>query len=96
MTRKLDDVSRLRFLTAEYSDDLASLTVEGLEAEFFRKEEGRLEKTWRYLADEKLRQSVAARGGEHVVRGGHDVVSRISEAIRMIVNTYPNLRLGDS
>lgn len=76
------------FLLSQYSDDLASLFVEGLEAEFFRTKEELLNKIRYYLADESLRRSVAARGRERVRRDGHDVVSRMKYVTNTILEAY--------
>jgi spore maturation protein CgeB len=74
------------FLLMQYSDDLTSLFVEGLEAEFFRSKEELLVKMRRYLADNELRRSIAARGRQRVHRDGHDVISRMKQAIDIISN----------
>lgn len=83
------------FLLSQYSDDLATLFTEGLEAEFFRSKEELLDKIRRYLAYDHLRRSVAAQGRERVHRDGHDVVSRMKQALSVIFETCPGLGRGD-
>lgn len=72
------------FLLSEYSDDLATLFVEGVEAELFRDRDELLATIGHYLADDEARQAVAAAGRRRVVADGHDVVSRMAEALQAI------------
>lgn len=64
-------------LLSEFSEDLASLFREGVEAEFFRDERQLIEKLQRLVGDETLRRSIAAAGAMRVRQDGHDVVSRM-------------------
>lgn len=64
-------------MLSEYSDDLASLYEEGVEVDFFRNKEEMIRKIRLYLADEKLRGSVAQAGFQKVRAAGHDIDSRM-------------------
>lgn len=76
-------------LLSEYTDDLATLFREGVEADFFRSKEELAAKLKLYLGDEDLRLRVAEKGRQRVLADGHDVVSRArlvlawAEAIRL-------------
>ncbi|MFZ2412564.1 MAG: glycosyltransferase [Candidatus Methanoperedens sp.] len=72
------------FMLSEYSDDLATLYKEGVEADFFRSREELIAKLKRYLEDETPRQSVAAAGYHRVISDGHDVVSRMKQVLEWI------------
>ncbi|MDA8117002.1 MAG: glycosyltransferase [Actinomycetota bacterium] len=63
-------------MLSEYSDDLASLYLEGVEAAFFRTPAELVAKLASYLADDRRRESVAAGGYRRVWADGHDVLSR--------------------
>lgn len=68
-------------MLAEYTEDLAALFRAGEEADFFRTRDQLADKLSFYLADEKRRQAVAARGRRRVIEDGHDVVSRMRQVI---------------
>ena len=68
-------------LLSEYSDDLASLYSPGVEADYFRDAASLVAQLHRYLADDALRQSVAAAGARRVREDGHDVVSRMRDLL---------------
>jgi spore maturation protein CgeB len=72
------------FLLSQYSDDLATLFAEGVEADFFRNRDELLAKIGRWLADDGARRAVADAGRRRVQRDGHDVVSRMAEAVRVL------------
>jgi spore maturation protein CgeB len=65
------------FMLSEYTEDLASLFEEGVDAEFFRSREELLDKVKFYIAHEELRQKIAENGYRRVIRDGHDVNSRM-------------------
>jgi spore maturation protein CgeB len=71
-------------LLSEYSDDLAGMFREGVEADYFRSPEEMIEKIRCYLDDDALRRRVAAAGRLRVVDDGHDVVSRMAQVIGWI------------
>lgn len=71
-------------LLSEFSEDLASLYREGVEAEYFRDERQLIEKLERLVGDESLRRSIASAGALRVRRDGHDVVSRMELLITRI------------
>lgn len=77
-TRRCFEIPASRTLMlSEYSDDLASLYEEGVEADFFRDKDELIRKIRMYLADEGLRNSVAEAGYRKVTAAGHDIDSRI-------------------
>lgn len=69
------------FMLAEYSEDLASMYCEGVEAEFFRSEEELIKKMHYYLTNEHSRHAIAAAGKRRVNADGHDVVSRMKQVL---------------
>ncbi len=72
-------------LLSEYSDDLASLFEEAVDAEYFRSREEFRSKLRHYLVDaEAARVRVAQAGCLRVSRDGHDVVSRMREVVLQI------------
>jgi spore maturation protein CgeB len=72
-------------MLAEYTDDLASLYLEGEEAEFFRSPAEMAEKIERYLDDDICRNKVAAGGLRRVHADGHDVDSRMRQVLTWVV-----------
>lgn len=72
------------FLLSEYTEDMASLYEEGVEAEFFRSKAEMLEKIRFYLANPAERERIAAAGHAKVRAGGHDVVSRMNTLVGWI------------
>ena len=81
-TRRCFEIPAARtFMLSEYSDDLASLFREGVDAEFFRTPEEMIAKIERYLADEARRQEVAEAGFRRVNENGHDVISRMRQVL---------------
>ncbi len=69
------------FMLSEYSEDLAGLFQEGVEAEFFRSHEELIDKVTYYLGDGLARERIAQRGRDRVLRDGHDVVSRMRDLL---------------
>jgi len=65
------------FMLSEYSDDLASLFSEGIEAEYFRTGDELVDKALYYLKHEDARERIARKGCERVWKDGHDVNSRM-------------------
>ncbi|MDO8970242.1 MAG: glycosyltransferase [Saprospiraceae bacterium] len=74
------------FMLSEYSDDLADLFQEGVEAEYFRSTDELLDKTRFYLDHPELIKQVAQRGYERVVKDGHDVTSRMKFFLAVVSN----------
>lgn len=72
------------FMLSEYSEDLATLFSEGVDAEFFRSPEELSDKVTYYLKNDAARTAIARRGFERVHRDGHDVVSRMRQFIDMV------------
>ncbi|OGB28537.1 MAG: hypothetical protein A3F78_15475 [Burkholderiales bacterium RIFCSPLOWO2_12_FULL_61_40] len=77
-TRRCFEIPATKTLMlSEYSDDVASLYGEGVEADFFRNQNEMIDKIKFYVGDERARQHVADRGYQKVVNAGHDVDSRM-------------------
>ena len=68
-------------MLSEYSDDLASLYEERVEADFFRSKEELVRKLRLYLGDPARRASVAEAGRRRVLADGHDVVTRMKQVL---------------
>ncbi|MBV9494932.1 MAG: glycosyltransferase [Acidobacteria bacterium] len=64
-------------MLSEYTDDLASLFEEGVEADYFRSHDELLDKVAFYMNNPAVRERVAHRGHERLLRDGHDVRSRM-------------------
>jgi len=71
-------------LLSEYSDDIAGIYREGVEADFFKSKEEMIRKISLYMNDECLRCRVASNGHKRVVDDGHDVVSRMKHVLGTI------------
>ena len=71
-------------MLSEYSDDLAALYAEGAEVAFFRNRDEMMQKIRTYLADEPLRQAVAAAGHRKVRAAGHDIDSRMQHMLEWV------------
>jgi spore maturation protein CgeB len=70
-------------LLSEYSDDLASLYQEGVEADFFRSKSEMLEKIKFYTNNSEIADKVAAAGYVKVKNSGHDIDSRIRKILEI-------------
>jgi len=77
-TRRCFEITAARtLLLSEYTEDLASLFIEGKEADYFRSPEEMIKKIGYYLSNDSRRKSVAAAGYCRVREDGHDIVSRM-------------------
>jgi spore maturation protein CgeB len=77
-TRRCFEIPATKTLMlSEYSDDVASLYREGVEADFFRNQNEMIDKIKFYVDDERARQLVAGRGYQKVLNASHDVDSRM-------------------
>ncbi len=65
------------FMLCQYSEDLAQLFEDGVDAVFFRTPEEMMEKIAHYAHRDELREQIAANGRARVVRDKHDIVSRM-------------------
>ncbi len=66
-------------MLSEYTDDVATLYLEGEEIECFRSTEELVDKIEKYLGDEVMRSKLAKNGARRVRSDGHDVVSRMQQ-----------------
>jgi len=73
-------------MLSEFSEDLAGMYREGIEADFFRSRDEMIEKIRKYLNDDNGRSSVAAAGSLRVRLDGHDVSSRMMQVIEWACN----------
>lgn len=71
-------------MLSEYSDDLATLFVEGRDAAFFRTEEELVSKMAFYLNNDSERESIVEGGHRRVWTDGHDVMSRVKQLMEWI------------
>lgn len=71
-------------MLSEYSDDLASIYSEGVEAEFFKNQSEMVEKIKFYIENEAARKRMAEAGYRKVVGAGHDVDSRMMALIEWV------------
>jgi len=71
-------------MLSEFSEDLAGMYREGIEADFFRSRDEMIEKIRKYLNDDNRRSSVAAAGHLRVRSDGHDVSSRMKQVIEWV------------
>jgi spore maturation protein CgeB len=68
-------------MLSEYSNDLASLYREGIEADYFKNQEEMIKKIKFYINDESSRKEVADAGYHKVTNSGHDVNSRMIDML---------------
>lgn len=71
-------------MLSEYTDDLASLFEEGVEADYFRSHDELLDKVAFYMNNPAVRERVAQRGHERLLRDGHDVRSRMRSFLDVV------------
>lgn len=84
-TRRCFEIPATRtMMLSEYTDDLATLYQEGVEAEFFRSQEELILKLKAYLSNESNRKAVAEAGYGRVLADGHDVTSRIKRLLETV------------
>ncbi len=72
-------------LLSEYTDDLATMYNEGIEAEFFRTKIEMVQKIKKYLYDADKCKSIATAGNQRVKLDGHDVISRMQQMIILVL-----------
>jgi len=81
-TRRCFEIPATRTLMlSEFTEDLAGLFRQGVEADFFRSEEDLVARVKHYLADDAKRAGVAEAGYRRVREDGHDVVSRMAQVL---------------
>ncbi len=77
-TRRCFEIPATKTLMlSEYSDDLASLYLEGVEADYFRDKDELIEKVKHYVNSVADRMRVAQGGFDKVHSAGHDIDSRM-------------------
>lgn len=84
-TRRCFEIPATRtFLLSEYSDDLASLYEEGIEAEYFRDRDEMLRKINFYINNPDARKKIAEAGYKRAVTSGYDIDSRMEALLKEI------------
>jgi spore maturation protein CgeB len=84
-TRRCFEIPATKTLMlSEYSDDVASLYHEGVEADFFRSRNEMMEKIKLYVSDELAHRRVAEGGYRKVLTAGHDVDARMTAMLGWI------------
>lgn len=84
-TRRCFEIPATKSLMlSEHSDDLASIFLKGVEADFFRDRDEMMQKIKHYVADDLARQRVAEGGYNKVLNAGHDVDSRMKAMLGWI------------
>jgi len=68
-------------MLSEYSEDLASLYAEGVEADYFRDKEELMAKIKKYMNDGVGRNRVAQAGYKKLISAGHDIDSRMKSML---------------
>jgi hypothetical protein len=71
-------------MLSEFSEDLASLYCEGVEADYFRSREEMLSKINYYINNPEKANRVAQAGYEKVMNAGHDIDSRLKLLLKWI------------
>ncbi len=66
-----------RFMLAPYTDDLASMFEENVEAVYFRSRDEMVAKVRYYLQNESERTRIAAAGRARLLRDGHEAIDRV-------------------
>jgi hypothetical protein len=84
-TRRCFEIPATRTLMlSEYSDDLASLYTEGVEADYFRNKAELMQKIAHYVENDTDRMRVAQAGYDKVRSAGHDVDSRMETLLGLV------------
>lgn len=71
-------------LFSEYSDDLATMFIDGEEAVFFRSKEELVDKVKYYLSHEDHLHRIRENGLSRVIRDGHDIYSRLKAVLELV------------
>jgi glycosyltransferase involved in cell wall biosynthesis len=72
------------FMLCQYSDDLAQLFENEVDAVFFNNPDDMMEKIDYYTRHDQLREQIAANGRQRVVRDKHDIFSRMDYVLNFI------------
>lgn len=86
-TRRSFEIPATRtFMFSEHSDDIESIYIEGVEAEFFRNKKEFIDKIKNYMNDVSSRNLISNKGFEKVWSAGHDIDSRMQHFINLILS----------
>lgn len=84
-TRRCFEIPATKTLMlSEYSEDLASLYAEGVEADYFRDKEELIAKIKKYMTDDVERNRVAQAGYKKLISAGHDIDSRMKSMLSWV------------
>jgi glycosyltransferase involved in cell wall biosynthesis len=72
------------FMLCQYSDDLAQIYEDGVDAVFFHNPDDMIEKIEYYTRHDELREQIAANGRARVVRDKHDIASRMDYVLNQM------------
>ena len=72
------------FLLCQYSEDIAKIFEDKVDAVFFHDPEDMIKKTKFYLEHDDLRIKIAASGRSRVISDGHDAVSRMNYVVSFV------------
>jgi spore maturation protein CgeB len=76
-------------LLSEYSEDLAAMFKQRVEADYFRSKQELCAKLREYVNNHELRTSIAQAGHQRAIADGHDVVSRMKQVLAWIGEFSP-------
>lgn len=72
------------FMLCQYSDDLACLFEDGVDAAFFHSPDDMIDKIVYYTQNNELREQIATSGMNRVIRDRHDVFSRMNYVLSFL------------
>jgi len=73
-------------LLSEFSNDLATIFTEGVDADFFRNKNELVNKVKFYIENENIRTKIAQNGYKRVVADKHDILSRVKYVLNVALN----------
>ena len=72
------------FMLCQYSDDLACLFEDGVDAVFFHNPDDMIDKIASYTQNNELREQIATSGMNRVIRDRHDIFSRMDYVLSFL------------
>ena len=71
-------------MLCQYTDDLAGLFEDGVDAVFFHNPSDMIKKIEFYLQNKELRDAIAANGLKRIHEDGHDINSRMNYVLQFL------------